>query len=124
MDFDGKKEMEKFITNWEGALSSKYRQIWEVYKKNRDIVAKKIGLSEKEKMMITIVDLCDHVIVDIKERFSLSGDKQKVINTKGNTKVLETASKLSKIANAYEKECSRFLSQYDIEIKKLANNKR
>ena len=124
MEFEGKKEALLFISEWEGKLSSQYRQAWELYKKDRDIVAAKLYFREKEMLFITVFALSNVVIMDLKSRYLISGDKEKVVNTRGNTKALELASKMATISKEYEKKCASFMEQYSNEMKKLKNNRR
>ena len=124
MIFIGKREALNFIEECESKLSPVYARAWEIFKQRRDIVAKKLCLNEREITFITALNAGNHLIEDIKTQYNLRGDREKVINTSGNTDAIERASKIAKICKSYDSKCDYFAKQFNDEMAKLARSSR
>ena len=124
MIFFGKKEALDFIAKWEPTLSPTFAKSWNDFKQRRDIVAKRMGLNEKEIINVTVCNLADCVVWDLKTKHNLIGDKQKILSTHGNTEIIAMGAKVARDYKEYREKCSYFIELFEKEMDKLKNNKR
>ena len=126
-DSKEKKECMAFIKEWEWRLNHPYREAWQNRKRNIDIVAKAMQLTDTQKALVLRRDLAWYVGNDYKKRIGFDqsdASKQRVINTKGTTKTLELISKMADEYKLYNYKCSSFIEEYCSRMQALENPRR
>ena len=122
MIFFGKREALAFIEEWEENLSPEYRKAWMVFKERRDVVAKNLGLNEREILFLTVEELANFVVWDTKTKYNIMTTA--AAKVRGNTEGFKILERVGKVYREYKEKCSDFRPKFDKEMAKFNNTRR
>ena len=123
MMFIGKKEALKFIAEWESKLNLPQHREWQNFKQKRNMIAKKMGLNEKEMILISVVYLSGYISQGLRETNYLMHEMN---GTKAGSdvEVMMIIGKITDVHIKYLEKCAYFKPQFDMEMERLNNHRR
>ena len=120
-----KRDLKDYIETWTAKLSPDYRKAWNEWLKKRDIVAKQMGLDEKQILYVTKITLMTYLGYDFKRRINLNNETlDKVVKTKGTTETLEFINGLIKSIDLLEYKCRDYYPEFKARVEKVNNTRR
>ena len=120
-----KRDLRDYIETWSEKLSPDYKKAWNEWLKKRDIVAKQMGLTEKQILYATKITLLAYLGYDFKRRINLN-DKtlDQVVRTKGTTDALKFINELIKERKALQAKCSDYYPEFEKRVENLNNTRK
>ena len=100
-----KKDLRDYIATWSTQLSPDYKAAWNEWLKKRDIVAKQMGLDEKQILYVTKITLMTYLGYDFKRKINLNSQTiDKVVKTTVFIQNIKDFATVNEIYNTYFKE--------------------